>query len=126
MDKGKEEDELESFRRQWLEEVRTRHPAQPAPEARPTERKISLPPQTQVQLPQEPEDEADYDSHAKVDTSELDGEFRSLELGSQKAEEKDPQSALEHFERAIEKEDQGRLGDSLTLYRKAYRVRMPL
>ncbi|EEQ31912.1 hypothetical protein McanMca71_007215 [Microsporum canis] len=122
MDKGKEEDELESFRRQWLEEVRTRHPAQPAPEARPTERKISLPPQTQVQLPQEPEDEADYDSHAKVDTSELDGEFRSLELGSQKAEEKDPQSALEHFERAIEKEDQGRLGDSLTLYRKAYRL----
>ncbi|KAF3480369.1 uncharacterized protein GIQ15_05716 [Arthroderma uncinatum] len=124
MDK-KEEDELESFRRQWLEEVRTRHPsaqpAQQAPGPGPgrAERKKSLPPQPQVQLPQEAADEIDEDSHVKVDTSELDGEFRALDLG---VEEKAPQSALEHFEKAIEKEDQGRLGDSLNLYRKAYRL----
>ncbi|OAL72226.1 F-box protein [Trichophyton violaceum] len=126
-----QEDELESFRRQWLEEVRTRHPPppaqsqqQPASEARPAERRKSLQPRPQasIQLPQDLADEADEDGYTKVDTSELDGEFKSLELGSEKTEEKAPQSALEHFERAIEKEDQGRLGDSLSLYRKAYRL----
>ncbi|KAK2865301.1 hypothetical protein FQN49_003717 [Arthroderma sp. PD_2] len=122
MDKTKANDELESFRRQWLEEVRTRHPAaQPAQDARQPERKKPLPSQPQVQLPNEPADEAD-DSHVKADTSELDGEFRALDLGVDREKEKDPQSALEHFEKAIEKEDQGRLGDSLNLYRKAYRL----
>ena len=33
-----------------------------------------------------------------------------------------PQSALDHFEEAIMREDEGSLGDSLNLYRKAYRV----
>lgn len=35
----------------------------------------------------------------------------------------EPESALEHFERAVEKEAEGSLGDSLQLYRKAYRVK---
>lgn len=39
-------------------------------------------------------------------------------------EEQAPKSAMEHFEKAIEREDQGILGDSLNLYRKAYRVLM--
>lgn len=34
----------------------------------------------------------------------------------------EPRSALEYYERAVEKESQGSLGDSLKLYRKAYRV----
>lgn len=34
----------------------------------------------------------------------------------------DPHSALEHYEKAVEKESQGNLGDSLELYRKGYRV----
>ena len=34
----------------------------------------------------------------------------------------EPTSALEHFERAVEKEAEGNLGDSLSHYRKAYRV----
>lgn len=33
-----------------------------------------------------------------------------------------PESALEHYERAVEKETQGSLGESLSLYRKAFRV----
>lgn len=33
-----------------------------------------------------------------------------------------PGTALEHYERAVEKETQGSLGDSLSLYRKAFRV----
>ncbi|KAL8705474.1 MAG: hypothetical protein Q9201_001405 [Fulgogasparrea decipioides] len=35
---------------------------------------------------------------------------------------KEPKSALEHYEKAIEREDQGNLGDSLSLYRKAFRL----
>ncbi|EFQ99050.1 F-box protein HRT3 [Nannizzia gypsea CBS 118893] len=125
MAETQQEDELESFRRQWLEESdQQQQQQQQAAEARPAERRKSLQPRPQasVQLPQDLADEADEDGDAKVDTSELDAEFKSLELGSSKTEEKAPQSALEHFERAIEKEDQGRLGDSLSLYRKAYRL----
>ena len=33
-----------------------------------------------------------------------------------------PHSALEHYERAVERETQGNLGESLNHYRKAYRV----
>lgn len=33
-----------------------------------------------------------------------------------------PASALEHYERAVEKETQGSLGESLSLYRKAFRM----
>jgi F-box protein 9 len=36
---------------------------------------------------------------------------------------KEPKSALEHYERAVERENQGILGDSLSLYRKAFKVR---
>lgn len=34
----------------------------------------------------------------------------------------EPRSALEHYEKAVEKESEGRLGDSLSLYRKAFKV----
>ena len=34
----------------------------------------------------------------------------------------EPESALEHYERAVEREGEGNLGDSLNLYRKAYRL----
>lgn len=36
----------------------------------------------------------------------------------------EPRSALEHYEKAVERESQGSLGDSLNLYRKAFRVRI--
>jgi F-box protein 9 len=35
---------------------------------------------------------------------------------------KEPQSAIEHYEKAVEKESQGSLGDSLNHYRKAFKV----
>jgi len=34
----------------------------------------------------------------------------------------EPRSALEHYEKAVERESQGSLGDSLNLYRKAFKV----
>ena len=35
-----------------------------------------------------------------------------------------PVSALDHYEKAVEREAAGNLGDSLHLYRKAFRVRV--
>ncbi|KAF2400011.1 hypothetical protein EJ06DRAFT_42668 [Trichodelitschia bisporula] len=37
-------------------------------------------------------------------------------------ERADPVTALEHYERAVEKESQGSLGDSVSLYRRAFRL----
>jgi F-box protein 9 len=37
----------------------------------------------------------------------------------------EPKSALEHYEKAVERETQGKLGDSLDLYRKAFKVTYP-
>jgi F-box protein 9 len=39
-----------------------------------------------------------------------------------KAGNREPRSALEHYEKAVERESQGSLGDSLNLYRKAFKV----
>ena len=39
-----------------------------------------------------------------------------------KQKQKEPMSALEHYEKAVERENDGSLGDSLSLYRKAYRL----
>ena len=33
-----------------------------------------------------------------------------------------PRSALDHYEKAVERETQGQLGDSVTLYRKAFKA----
>lgn len=37
----------------------------------------------------------------------------------------EPSSALEHYERAVEKETQGNLGESMRHYRKAFKVCLP-
>ena len=58
------------------------------------------------------------------------GEYTGIEnkedgyrIGSErKQKQKEPRSALEHYEKAVERENEGSLGDSLSLYRKAYRL----
>jgi F-box protein 9 len=48
----------------------------------------------------------------------------SLETGHpESSQQGDPVSALDHYEKAVEREAVGNLGDSLQLYRKAFRVR---
>jgi F-box protein 9 len=44
------------------------------------------------------------------------------EDGSTAGGEKEPQTALEYYEKAVDQETTGKLGDSLQLYRKAYRL----
>lgn len=47
---------------------------------------------------------------------------REVEDSKKKSGSREPRSALEHYEKAVERETQGSLGDSLDLYRKAFRV----
>ena len=48
---------------------------------------------------------------------------RRLDEGpGESSSSRQPQTALEHYEKAVEREGQGSLGDSLNLYRKAFRM----
>ncbi|EEP76143.1 predicted protein [Uncinocarpus reesii 1704] len=127
--------ELESFRQQWLEEVsaRARRPSQPpkpsAPNRSSAEPSRKRPPRHQAaDREEEPEYREGSSPSGPSDYEALTAQTQSLAiapadddafvLGAQKA----PSSALEHFEEAAAKEAQGKLGDSLNLYRKAYKL----
>lgn len=92
--------ELESFRQQWLSDLRVRRPADsqtaPAP----------APPPTKTEEPAAPSDDGsdpDHDSDGGILASAL-------------------VSALDFYEAAMDKEAEGNMGDSVKLYRQAYRV----
>ncbi|KAJ5386919.1 hypothetical protein N7509_009460 [Penicillium cosmopolitanum] len=77
------------------------------------------------------EEEEDGPPPAAFDPDGLAQQVGELSVNSRKKEEEDifirgeeeePNSALEHFERAVEKEAAGNLGDSLQHYRRAYRL----
>lgn len=128
--------ELESFRKEWLEEVsaRTRRASQPAKlqqesasNAGKSARK--RPPRHQAaDREEEPEYQDTGSSPPTTDYQILSEGVQSLTLVSVDDDtfvaetEKTPSSALEHFEEAAKKEAQGNLGDSLNLYRKAFKV----
>lgn len=77
-------------------------------------------------------DESDHYSDAERPedgTSALIQHVEGLHVGhvddddfTARGSSREPKSALEHYERAVEKESQGNLGDSLSHYRKAYRL----
>ncbi|KAE8444128.1 hypothetical protein EG329_000816 [Mollisiaceae sp. DMI_Dod_QoI] len=116
--------ELEQFRQQWRAEVSARNQNDTNRGSKSSRATRRPPPiaslsSSRVPLPAKNEDEdhtpqvfADYDESAD---KEEDGEIS-------KAAGKEPQSALDHYEKAVERENQGSLGDSLNLYRKAFRM----
>jgi len=125
------EAELESFRRKWQEEVSARArqslkgsssstvPATTSPE-RP---RRALPPKT-TEKRIDPRDE-EIEPRAYHDLPDKEAELRlnAADHGYTRGTSiQEPRSALEHYERAVEKEAAGSLGDSLKLYRKAFRV----
>jgi F-box protein 9 len=121
------EAELEKFRRQWKEEVtaKTKKPSAgssktSASSSSKTSAPLStLPPPTSLQAPQKDDDAAPlgyHDLDEKPSGRRLDGQLDSTSSSQQ------PETALEHYEKAVEKEGQGSLGDSLNLYRKAFRM----
>jgi F-box protein 9 len=140
--------ELESFREQWRAEVQSKRsapgssrqqqqqqqqqqsrqqraagPSNTQPRTGPATGPRGKPPQPAQKLPaQELDDE--YVQSQSFDEPAISTQTPSLETGRPKATEgAEPVSALEHYEKAVEKEAVGNLGDSLRLYRKAFRVR---
>lgn len=160
--------ELESFRQQWLSDLRTRkadappqtpsaapagaHHGQPppplpssstaagtasaAPPSRrtassPTRSRRPAPPLPQQVDPADAEDDYfkpqsfdDLPSPAPVTGHTLDGSVRPppAQVTPSSPSEGRLVSALDHYEEAMEKEAQGSMGDSLKLYRQAYRL----
>ncbi|KMU83476.1 hypothetical protein CIHG_01258 [Coccidioides immitis H538.4] len=128
--------ELESFRRQWLEEVsaRTRRPSQPSqpsPKSAGASGEPSRKPRPQHQAADR-EEEPDFQQSGNplepINYEALTEKTQYLTLGptdddaSVPKTQQAPSSALELFEEAVNKEAQGSLGDSLALYRKAYKL----
>lgn len=131
--------ELESFREQWRAEVRATKPvassSQPSSSSstsRPGTSKTSAapaPPRPTTHLgsgkpkaADAEEDEADEPEPVTFDESEP-AKRLSEPANNENA---DLVTALDHYERAVERESQGSLGDSLMLYRKAFRVCLAL
>ncbi|EGE77764.1 F-box protein [Blastomyces dermatitidis ATCC 18188] len=132
-------DELESFRRQWREEVSARTRGTATSQSKPRQTPNLLPnalsthklPSRHPAADQVDEEEvmmAAGGVSAPHKHEELVDQTRTLHVTSRDDDafhrhpEKPPTSALEHFEAAARKEAQGNLGSSLDLYRKAYRL----
>lgn len=131
------EAELESFRQKWREEVTARtkgktpvadsstktaaSPSRP----RPSKNK-SLDATTSSHVRQPSEDLDEVTPYAYQDLGEKQhGRWlneTAAETSAAHAGTQEPRTALEHYERAVEKEGEGRLGDSVSLYRKAFKV----
>jgi F-box protein 9 len=123
--------ELESFRQQWKAEVSARAKAEGGNKGSQSStaglsKAIRRPPaapriSSDIEFkgledhePAEPQSFHDLGNSGSVGGAEHGGGSKS---GS-----REPRSALEHYEKAVERETQGSLGDSLDLYRKAFKV----
>ncbi|KAI8947231.1 hypothetical protein F4801DRAFT_561731 [Xylaria longipes] len=143
--------ELESFRRRWREEVsaQTKTPASAAPVSAPSSASASRPtnrPGPSSAVSSRPPRKHEPPSHSKGPTStakigqlddededyvpapvfEGDGSSSTPKKGGHTLDEeekaKEPRTALDFYEHAVERETTGKLGDSLQLYRKAFRM----
>ena len=131
-------EELERFRQQWQQEVTARSRkgpstsgSTPSKPPRPIHKnsghiqpeRVVAPPLHQTPRDAEEKSE-DRGGQAYHDLQDADEAWRLGEVGerTQPSSQQEPDSALEHYERACEKEAEGNLGDSLNHYRKAFRV----
>ena len=130
------EAELESFRQKWREEVTARSKGKAPVTAKTAAASSSKPhatkstaqdtaPQTHARQ-RSIEDVDEAAPYAYHDLGEKQHGRRLDETSAQTAAalaaSREPRSALEHYEKAVEKETQGSLGDSVDLYRKAFKV----
>jgi F-box protein 9 len=116
--------ELETFRQQWRAEVSARAQADGNRAPKPPKASRRPPPITSLSstIPLKPVKEDEDNAEPQVFPS-LDGSRSPEEhTGTSSKANKEPQTALDHYEKAVERESQGSLGDSLDLYRKAFRV----
>ncbi|KAI1323521.1 hypothetical protein F5Y16DRAFT_335379 [Xylariaceae sp. FL0255] len=133
------QNELESFRQQWREEVsaRSKNPRAPSPQSQragdqpgnsatshqkhgrrhepPSSRGLS----TSTKKPSLDYDE-DYVSAPAYGFQNLDTSTKSK--AGEPSTNAEPKTALDFYEHAVEREATGKLGDSLQLYRTAFRM----
>ena len=140
--------ELERFREQWKEEVTARSKGpltnkagQSTQPAGPLNNKTDTAEVTAAKKPPQytrlveenrgKEEQKDAPSHGgeAQNYHDLADEDEARRLGTEGegihpsiAASKLPNTALDHYEKAVEREEQGNLGDSVSLYRKAYRL----
>lgn len=131
---------LEQFRRQWREEVSARswgndqrrqesslaEQSRSAQEGPRLPNSASGPPGAHSQAIEKEQEESDNGDEAGPSMIEriegLSSQGVDDDGFTAKASTKEPHSALDHYERAVEKESQGNLGASLSHYRQAYRL----
>ncbi|PNS21396.1 hypothetical protein CAC42_1175 [Sphaceloma murrayae] len=127
------EAELERFRQQWKEEVSTRRTgpssgagSRPTPHTVPNRRKLSS--GSKVPAPSGKVEAEAQDELEGRTFHDLPDQEEALKLGasdrglSRPTASKEPKTALEHYERAVENEAAGKLGESLQLYRRAFKL----
>ena len=130
--------ELESFRQQWREEVRARNPASSSQNSgaatasgsgrpqRPGRAAVPAPPAIGPgRRPLRSENDDDYVQAKTYDEPDATASSSGGQIAAGEGKGKEPmalETALEHYEEAVETEGQGNLGEALRLYRKAFRV----
>ncbi|KKA26196.1 hypothetical protein TD95_000074 [Thielaviopsis punctulata] len=127
--------ELEDFRTQWLQDLKISHsskpeaalhsPAPPPPAAVTEEVDVDTIANPDKIPEPAPAEDAQSSSEEEEDDDENPGTAfgaTMFEYESQRKKNRELVSALDHFEEAIKKEAHGNLGDSLNLYRKAFRM----
>ncbi|KAK4542396.1 hypothetical protein LTR36_006853 [Oleoguttula mirabilis] len=130
------EAELEAFRRRWRDEVSTRNkrPVEAGSSTLNEHKEPRLPNVAPVASTAGPstarrKEPTDFSEEvAPKAYHDLPDKEEELKLGTEGQQSHDrglfrePTSALEHYERAVEKETQGQLGDSMKHYRKAFKL----
>lgn len=130
------EAELEAFRQQWREEVSARNkqskagPSRPNPVETTKSRQTQAAPSQAVASGSALRNDRFHEEIAPQAYHDLPDKEEQLRLGEEGQELSrnivaEPTSALEHYERAVEKETQGHLSESMKHYRKAFKVRLP-
>lgn len=129
--------ELESFREQWRAEVRAKQPTTSGSQHQSSSTSTNQAETSRrITAPGPPPRPTAHLSHGKLKALDTDDDYveplafddpetaKSVQsISPPDKEDGEPVTALDHYERAVEKESQGSLGDSLMLYRKAFRVR---
>lgn len=124
------EAELDRFREQWREEVaRNRRSGRQATATNAQTTDIAKTKHREAQAgPSQPRKVVDYSEEIEPksyhDLPNKEEHLKLVNAGQDHDRDlfKEPVSALEHYERAVEKETQGQLGDSLKHYRQAFKV----
>lgn len=127
--------ELEAFRQKWLSEVKSKQPSAAGPSRTSHSRTTSASaPGPAPTSPTATKSHLAAPGHHHPAAHDEDDQLQPLAFddlldlaaakGKEVAKEEAGElvSALDHFEAAVVRETQGNLGDSLSLYRKAFRV----